>query len=329
MTVNHNKARAYALVLLIFALFSAADAQKKSKSKKRTVTRVEALANPVMWEPVDAHDLDLFVGPGGTAMEPDLSRVTFIKEEKQGHNKKYRIKDARGQEWVAKLGREAQPETAAVRLLYGLGYKTEINYLAPTITIPGKGTFKNVRLEARPSDVERLDEWKWKSNPFVGTNELQGLKIMMVFLTNWDLLDLQNKVLRVNNNGRVELQYIVSDLGATYGKLGNNNLPIFFRLGRKTNNPRVWSKARFIKGVEGNRIVFAFKGKNRGLMKDITVDQGRWLLGRLNQLSERQLQDIYRAANYSPADVDILTKASQRRIRELAEAVGSRNLALR
>jgi hypothetical protein len=331
MTVNHNKARAYALVLLIFALFSAADAQKKSKSKKRSAppVRVEALANPVMWEPVDARDLDLYVGPGGTAMEPDLSSVTFIKEEKQGHNKKYRIKDAKGQEWVAKLGREAQPETAAVRLLYGLGYKTEINYLAPTITIPGKGTFRNVRLEARPSDVERLDEWKWKSNPFVGTNELQGLKIMMVFLTNWDLLDLQNKVLRVNNNGRVEHQYIVSDLGATYGKLGNNNLPIFFRLGRKTNNPRVWSKARFIKGVEGNRIVFAFKGKNRGLMKDVTVDQGRWLLGRLNQLSERQLQDIYRAANYSPADVDILTKASQRRIRELAEAVGSRNLALR
>ena len=329
MTVNVKTARAYAFVLLIFALFSAADAQKRTKRKTSVPARQSVLTNPVLWEPVEARDLDLYLGPGGEAMQPDLSNVTFIKEEKQGHNKKYRIRDARGQEWVAKLGRESQPETAAVRLLYGLGYKTEVNYLAPTITIPGKGTFSNVRLEARPGYVERLDEWKWKSNPFVGTNELQGLKIMMVFMTNWDLLDLQNKVLRVDDGGRVEHQFVVSDLGATYGKLGNNNLPFLFRLGRKTNNPRVWSKARFIKGVEGNRIVFAFKGKGRGLMKNITVEQGRWLLARLSRLSERQLQDVYRAANYSPTDVDILTKASQRRIRELAEAVGRGNLASR
>ncbi|MFN6965298.1 MAG: hypothetical protein ACK4S4_16255, partial [Pyrinomonadaceae bacterium] len=181
---------------------------------------------------------DLFYGPGGREMVPDVSRVTFIKEEKQGHNKKYRIRDARGREWVAKFGREAQPETAAVRILYGLGYKTEINYLVPKLTIPGKGTFQNVRLEARPESIERLDEWKWKDNPFVGTNELQGLKIMMVFFTNWDLLDLQNKVLKVRDeNGSVQHHFVISDLGATFGKLGNNNLPFFFRLGRRTNDP--------------------------------------------------------------------------------------------
>ena len=326
MKVNVNKARAYAFVLLIFALFSAADAQKRSKTR-RAKPVAESLTNPVLWEPVDAQALDLYLGPGGSEMQPDLSSVTFVKEEKQGHNKKYRIRDARGMEWVAKLGRESQPETAAVRLLYGLGYKTEINYLAPTITIPGKGTFQNVRLEARPEGVKRLDEWKWKSNPFVGSNELQGLKIMMAFLTNWDLLDLQNQVLRVETNGRVEHQFIISDLGATYGKLGTNNLPIFFRLGRKTNSPRTWSKARFIKRVQGNRIVFAFKGKNRGLMNDITVENGRWLLSRLTQLSDSQLRDIYRAANYSPTDVDILAQASQRRVRELAEAVGRGGLA--
>ena len=326
MKVNVNKARVYAFVLLIFALFSAADAQKRSKTK-RAKPVAESLTNPVLWEPVDAQALDLYLGPGGSEMQPDLSSVTFVKEEKQGHNKKYRIRDARGMEWVAKLGRESQPETAAVRLLYGLGYKTEINYLAPTITIPGKGTFKNVRLEARPEGVKRLDEWKWKSNPFVGSNELQGLNIIMAFLTNWDLLDLQNQVLRVENNGRVEHQFIISDLGATYGKLGNNNLPIFFRLGRKTNSPRTWSKARFIKRVQGNRIVFAFKGKNRGLLNDITVENGRWLLSRLTQLSDSQLRDIYRAANYSPTDVDILAQASQRRVRELAEAVGRGGLA--
>jgi len=285
------------------------------------------IGNAVMWEPVDISKRDLYLGPGGREFLPDLSRVTYLKEEKQGHNKKYRIRDAKGREWVAKLGREAQPETAAVRILYGLGYKTEINYLAPTITIPGKGTFKNVRLEARPENVERLDEWKWRDNPFVDTNELQGLKTMMVFFTNWDLLDLQNKVLKVDRNGRTEYHYVVSDLGATFGKLGNNNLPIFFRLGRKTNNPRVWSRARFIKRVEDGRLVFAFKGKSRGIMRDVTVEQARWLYRLMEQLDESQLRDAFRAANYSPADIDILTKASQRRIRELGNAVGEPALA--
>ena len=125
--------------------------------------------------------------------------------------------------------------------MWGLGYVTEVNYLVPSLTIPGKGTFENVRLEARPDDIERLDEWKWKDNPFVGTNELQGLKIMMVFLTNWDVLDLQNKVLSVNGENNKELHYIISDLGATLGKLGNNNLFIVYRLGRKTNNPEKYS----------------------------------------------------------------------------------------
>ncbi|HEX6278702.1 MAG TPA: hypothetical protein VFZ49_01685, partial [Pyrinomonadaceae bacterium] len=197
----------------------------------------------VMWEPVNIPSMDLFTGPGGTKMKPDLSRIEFIKEETGGHNKKYRIKDGSGKVWVAKLGREAQPETAAVRLLHGIGYKTEINYLVPSITIPGKGTFQNVRLEARPDKYERLEEWKWKKNPFVGTKELRGLKMMMVFMTNWDVLDLQNKVVDVGN----ENHYIVSDLGATFGKLGNNNLPIIYRLGRKTGSPKHFARTQLIR----------------------------------------------------------------------------------
>jgi hypothetical protein len=256
-------------------------------------------------------------------MQPDLRRVEFIKEETQGHNKKYRIKDAKGQVWIAKYGREAQPETAAVRLLHGLGYKTEINYLVPTLTIPGKGKFENVRLEARPENIERLDEWKWKDNPFVGTNELQGLKIMMVFFTNWDLLDLQNKVLRVNNNGTIEHQYVISDLGATFGKVGNNNLPFFFRLGRKTNDPGTWYEAGFVSGVKDGMIDFDFKGKGRGLMEDITVEQGRWLAHRLTQLSDRQLEDAFRAANYPPEEVTLLRQGVRERTAELSNATRS------
>src|SRR5690606_16507541 len=74
----------------------------------------------VLWEPVNIESRDTFLGPGGKEWQPDLSKIEYIKEEKDGHNKKYRIKDGKGREWVAKLGREAQPETAAVRLLWAL-----------------------------------------------------------------------------------------------------------------------------------------------------------------------------------------------------------------
>jgi len=311
--------RAVMYLFVLLSLIPAAYAQKKSKAQPPIPP-----GRAVLWEPVNTRSLDLFEGPGGSEMRPDLSSVKLIKEEKRGHNKKYRISDGSGQIWVAKLGREAQPETAAVRLLYGLGYKTEITYLVPTLTIPGKGTFNNVRLEARPHDVKRIGEWKWEHNPFVGTKELQGLKMMMVFLNNWDVLDLQNEILHKGD----ENHYIVSDLGSTFGRLGNNNLPIFYRFGRRTGSPKAYIKTKFVKGVDDGELRLAYKGKNRKLFRRFTIAEGRWLANQLNHLSDDQIRDIFRAANYSPADIETYSRAVRNKINELDRAVGS-NLAVR
>ena len=86
--------------------------------------------NAVMWSPVKVESRDLYNGSGGTAMRPDLRRVTFIEKDTGGNNLKYKIKDARGREWVAKIADESQPEVAANRLLWAIGYRTEIDYLA-------------------------------------------------------------------------------------------------------------------------------------------------------------------------------------------------------
>ena len=315
---REKKPRIFILSLLVLTL-SAVGAFAQADARMPVSTGLR----PVLWEAPEG-ERDLYLGPGGAEMQPDLSKIKFVKEDTNGHNKKYEIKDAAGRTWIAKLGSEAQPETAAVRILYGLGYKTEINYLAPKITIPGKGTFENVRLEARPDNVKRLEEWKWKENPFVGSNELQGLKVMMVFLTNWDLLDLQNKIIQVtNDDGSVQRQYIISDLGATFGKLGNNNLPFFFRLGRKTNDPGTWYESGFISGVnKDGTIDFDFKGKGRDLMNDITIDQGRWIGERLDTLSDKQLTDAFRAAGYSNDDVSLLKDGFKARVAELEKATG-------
>ena len=305
-----NKSFKTIISLVILLLFSSAViAQKNSKKEPPK-------GNPVMWEQVSISEQDLFTGPGGEAMRPDLSKITLIKEEKGGSSKKYRIKDGSGKIWVAKIDSESQSETAAVRILSALGYKTEVNYLAPTITIPGKGTFQNVRLEARPETVDRGDRWKWSENAFSNTNEFQGLKIMMAFMNNWDLKDGNNIILQ--NGG--ELQFVISDLGATFGSLGSNNLPIFWRVGRSKNNPEDYKESDFIETVEDGAVEFSFKGKGNKLFDDISVENGRWLADLLVQLSDKQIEDAFRAANYSPEEIKTLSAAVKSRIAALDDA---------
>src|SRR5688500_1149446 len=117
----------------------------------------------VMWTPVNIERRDLYLGPGGTGMKPSLRRIRFIRKETDGNNLKYRIRDASGRVWVAKIADESQAEVAANRLLYGIGYRTEIDYLAPQLPIPGQGSYRNVRLEARPAGINRDARWTWEA----------------------------------------------------------------------------------------------------------------------------------------------------------------------
>ena len=309
-----RKLRTLILFALILSLTSIETglAQKATKKKKN-----EALTGtPILWQrPDDISSRDLFLGPGGTALRPDLRRITFLKEEKGGYSKKYRVRDGSGREWVVKIGKEAQSETSAVRLLWGVGYVTEVNYLVPRVTIPGKGTFTNVRFEARPEKWDRSGEWKWKRNPFSGTPELQGLKIMMAMINNWDLKDSNNVIVKLRGNNSDSVYYMISDLGATFGHASTT--PLFWRFTRSRNNPEKYAKSEFFKKVKGDRVVLHFGGKNSGLMKDITVHDAQWMGSLLSQLSDQQLRDAFRAANYPPNQINLLARTVRERTNEL------------
>lgn len=284
---------------------------------------MKVTGKPVLWEPIGVAEQDTFLGPGGEAMKPDISSVTFVEEVTGGYSKKYKIKDAAGRTWVAKVSDEAQSETAAVRLLSALGYKTDINYLVPTLTIPGKGTFTNVRLEARPDNIKRAGTWSWKKNPFKNTREFQGLKIMMSFLNNWDMKEANNVILVDGGTS----YYAISDLGVSFGKTGSNGLPIFWRVGRSRNMPEEYAESDFVKKVNDGKITFAFNGKNDGSLGDVTVADGRWLADLLLQLSDKQIEDAFRAANYSDADVQTLSRSVKARIRALDLATANARIA--
>src|SRR5688572_1807960 len=319
-----SKFRSVILLAIILCL-SSVDVGVVAKQKQKK-TKQAPSGTAVMWErPSNISSRDLFLGPGGASMRPDLRRITFIKEEKGGYSKKYLIRDASGREWVAKIGKEAQSETSAIRLLWGVGYLTEVNYLVPRVTIPGKGTFTNVRFEARPEQWDRVGEWKWKKNPFVGTPEYQGLKIMMAMINNWDLKDSNNVIVQVD--GEEELRYIISDLGATFGHASTT--PIFWRFTRSRNNPSKYAKTKFFEKVKGDRVVLHFGGKNRGLMKDITVSDAQWLSSWLSRLSDQQLRDAFRAANYRQDQINVLARAVRERSNELLNLRRAEQIGLR
>lgn len=293
-------------------------AKEKKKEKPQ--------GTPVLWQrPADIHSRNLRLGPGGA--KPDLRRVTFVQEQKGGYSKKYRVRDVDGNEWVAKIGKEAQPETSAVRLLWAVGYQTEINYLEPIAEIVGKGTFRNVRFEARPKNLKRLDEWKWSQHPFAGSRELQGLKVLMVLINNWDVKDSNNQVLLVRGIRGNELRYIISDLGATFGQ--SSKTPIIWRITRSRNDPVRYAKAKFVDKVEDNRVKFHYGGKRSSLFKDITVDQARWIGNLMSQLSNQQIRDAFVAANYTPSQIDLLANEVRDRINELVRLRDNRQLGRR
>ena len=225
---------------------------------------------------------------------------------------------AKGNEWIAKIGKEAQPDTAANRLLWALGYPTEIAYLVPKVKIEGKGEYENVRFEARPKDVDRVGNWMWENNQFQNTSEFRALKILMVMINNWDMKDDNNEILAMRNptTGEAELRYIISDLGGTFGKTGG-----FFS--RSRNAPKDYVKADFIKAVKGDVIDFNYGGKNQKLFSGITVADARWLSDRFKGLSDEQIKDAFRSANYTPEEVDTLTNALKVRIAALADPAGA------
>jgi hypothetical protein len=279
--------------------------------------KVSSLGTPLLWqEPVDIASRNLYFGPGGGTMKPNLSKVILVEEKESGAGSlKIRVRDGSNREWVVKVGGEAQAETAASRIVWAAGYYTDISYLAPRVEIEGKGVFENARFEARSKGVKRLDEWLWDNNPFAGTQELQGLKVLLALLDNWNLKNENNQIVYVREDdaGRSELRYIISDLDTKLDKTGKH--------------PGMWArskddsvlKSRFIDKVKDGLIVFDYGGRHKERLCDITVGQARWIGGWLAKLSDQQIKDACRAGNYSPEESQTLAAAIRARINELIE----------
>jgi hypothetical protein len=319
---------ALALFLISVLMLACPALAAQDDSKKDKDTKGEGpQGTPVLWkEPTDIASRDLFLGPGGEGMKPDLSSVTFEEDTTSGYSVKWDVRDGSGKKWTAKLGNEAQSDTVSLRLVWAAGYMTEISYLVPCAHIKGAPKppggkaiercegdgFQNVRFKSKPKGEKSAGTWSWKQNPFTGTKELQGLVVLMGLLNNWDLKDENNKIFNVpaGDAGQAEALYLVSDLGATFGKTGGI-------ITRSRNKPEDYLKSGFIDKVDGGRVKFRYHGKQSELFDNITVEQAKWIGDILAQLSKQQIDDAFRAGNYKPEEIEALSYELRARINEL------------
>jgi len=298
-----------------------------------------AAAPAVIWrDPGEMASLNLFYGAGGQEHAPDLNGTfTFIKEDLQATSPKFDVRDGRGVEWKVKLDEEPQSETAATRFLWAAGYFVDEDYYLAELKLAGApaalrrgrkfissdGTVHQARLERKSHDVKKVGPWDWFNNPFVETREFDGLRTMVSFLNDWDLKAVNNAVYEVPG----ERRYVVSDIGATFGRTGS------FHSGSQSS-PRDYAASRFISTTTPEFVDFEMRtrpffllavslpeyirrSRMQGIARRIPRPHAQWVGHRLGMLSPAQIHDAFRAAGYNPDEIDAFTQVVLKRIAAL------------
>ena len=338
--LRRHRSLAGAFVLAILAVSMTAAAQTKpDKTSKRKERSEKAKDLPaVIWDgAANPATLDIADGIGGKEHAPDFTGTfTFLEEDMGESQPKFDVRDAQGTEWRVKLGEEAKPETAATRLVWAAGYFVDEDYYVDQLKVEGLpklkrgqqfvsegGVVHGARLERKSKDVKKLGTWSWSDNPFVGTREFNGLRVMMALINNWDATTINNSIYAVDG----ERRYVVSDLGATFGKTGDS-------ISRSKSSMKDYIGSKFIDKITSEYVDFVLHSRPFFLSavdvpnyihrsdvinvtRHIPLADAKWIGQRLAQLSDEQIRECFRAAGYSPEEVEGYSKAVQGRIAEL------------
>jgi len=323
------------VVLAVGALAVSVTAQKKDSSAKNA--DAANFPQQIWRDPGDMASLDLIYGTGGKAHAPDpTGTFTFDKEDLAQTSPKFWVTDGQGVAWKVKLGAEPQAETAATRFLWAAGYFVNEDFYISDLTVKGLpklqrgqefvssgGIVHGARLERKLATVTKLGDWDWFDNPFLGHRELNGLRVMMSLLNNWDLKAANNSIYAVDG----ERRYAVSDVGATFGNTGNS-------LTRSKGVPKDYERSAFIAKDSPDFMDFVlhsrpfFTGvveasnyRERTKMEEITKHipraDAQWLGQRLSRLTDDQIRDAFRAAGFGSQDVERLTRTIRQRFAAL------------
>src|SRR5579862_2872690 len=125
-----SKGLMYFLVAAAMVLPQSAIAQKRYIAPGAGGEITRPVLSELWREPKDISSENLFDGPGGKEHAP-RGPFTFVKEDLEGTNPKYDVKDENNVKWKIKLGAEARPETVASRFVWAIGYHADEDYFLP------------------------------------------------------------------------------------------------------------------------------------------------------------------------------------------------------
>ncbi|HEX4996943.1 MAG TPA: hypothetical protein VFY29_01885 [Terriglobia bacterium] len=287
-----------------------------------------------LWmDPGDVASLDFEYGPGGKDRQP-VSPFQFVDEDMAGTTAKINVIDARGVSWNIKWGREVFPSTFCTRLAWACGYVAAPEYFVAYGYIAGArdlrrarayvapdGWFENARFQLRAKSPRFLKDqgWEWAENPFVGTRELAGLKILTMLVSNVDAKDANLGVFEEDGDGKRYL-FAVIDWGSSMGKWG---IPLLRNVGECEGFAK--QSRDFVSNRKG-RLRWQFRGKHdRELMDGIDVADARWLLQYLGEITEKQFRSGLLASGATLREADCYTPALLERVRQLRQAANAGN----
>lgn len=306
--------------------------------------RLLAAQHTIWRDPGNVSTLDLVNGPGGSSGAPQPP-FEFLEEHASGSQPCVSVRDAVGRRWRIKWGTEVRSENFAVRLVWACGYFAETTYFIEGGTIARAfelqrartcidehGRFREARFELDDADVRKLfDEhsWAWNENPFVGTRELHGLKILVMLLSNWDTKDRRD-VARGSNTAifehrvsrwRREARYLITDWGGSMGRWGGN----IVTRGRWDPEGFAAQTAQFVAGVANGMVLFGYTGQRTADMSSgIRIEDARWLCTYLGRITDAQLRDALEASGASNAEAGSFSTSIRDRIGQLARAGDAR-----
>ena len=283
---------------------------------------------------------DWIWGVGGEARAP-RPPFAFVGEDLHGTNPKIRVRDAKGDRWTVKFGGENHGDVFASRLLYALGYCTVPSYFVADGTISGvhglkrakafvgpDGSFRFARFklhDRKMQDSVNGEGWSWTDNPFVGTPQLNGLKILMMLTSNWDAKDSRDgkgsntSVYSMPGSSTGQLLYAFDDWGATMGKSGG-----FFTRDKWDPEGYEAETRNFARLAADGRIEWGYRGKHgQDITSGISVADVRWLMTYLARISGEDLQAGLRASGATEAQIGAYTRAIQERIAQLQRLTDS------
>ena len=282
-----------------------------------------------LWQkPADLSERDLFNGPWGAERAPDPNAVyTFVATKHHGTNPGVVVTDPEGREWHVKQppsnqqGAEGPVEVVLSRVLSAVGYHQPPVYFVPSFTMrdqTGTHTVPGGRFRLSLRQLDKVGDWSWQQNPFVGTKPYQGLLAILLMFNSSDLKNVNNSLYEFKNSSdQLERWYVVRDLGTALGETG--------RLHPKRSNIDIFENAPFITGVRNGYVEFAYHGWHQEIIRQrLTPMDLQWASDLLAGLSYDQWKDAFRAGGYEPAVAERFIKRLMWRISE-GERVGLNN----